>query len=62
MVISVRISDEEGYLIKAYAMKKGITVSHFLRQAMADQLENDYTFTAEEMEVIRELTPYDPQS
>lgn len=62
MVISVRISEEEGHLIKAYTSRKGITVSHFLRQAVIDQLEGDYTLTPEEMEVVRELTAYTPQS
>ncbi|GEM_PF-2793782 len=62
MVISVRISDEEGYLVKAYAAKCGLSVSQFMRKAVYDQFDNDYTLTKEEMEVVRELTSYDPEA
>ena len=41
MVISVRISDEKGYLVKAYAAKHGLSVSEFMRKAVYDQFDND---------------------
>ena len=62
MVISVRISDEKGYLVKAYAAKHGLSVSEFMRKAVYDQFDNDYSLTQEEMEVVRELTSYDPEA
>ena len=62
MVISVRISDEEGYLVKAYAAKNGLSVSQFMRKAVYDQFDNDYRLSQEEMEVVRELTSYDPEA
>lgn len=62
MVISVRISDEEGNLVKAYAARNGLSVSQFLRKAVYDQFDNDYTLTKDEKEVIRELTSYNPQA
>ena len=62
MVISVRISDEEGNLVKAYAAINGLSVSQFLRKAVYDQFDNDYSLTKEEKEVVRELTSYNPQA
>ena len=58
MIISVRVTDEEGNLIKAYAERKKITVSHLLRSAVQERLENEYRTDPEGMEVIREEIQY----
>ena len=42
--------------------ENGLSVSQFLRKAVYDQFDNDYSLTKEEKEVVRELTSYNPQA
>ena len=58
MVISVRVSDEDGYRMKAYADREGLTVSALLRNAVQERLENTNDLTEQELEVVREKTRY----
>ncbi len=58
MVISVRVSDEDGYRMKAYADRQGITVSALLRNAVQERLENEHDITERDLEVVRERTRY----
>lgn len=58
MVISVRVSDEAGNLLKEYADMKGLTVSQLLRSAVQDRLESEYKFYTDRMEVMREQPIY----
>ena len=58
MVISVRVSDEAGNLMKEYAEMKGLTVSQLLRMAVQERLETEYRFYSDRMEVMREKPIY----
>ena len=61
MVISVRVSDEDGNRMKAYATYKGVTLSALLRSAVQERLENEYQLSDKEMEVVMEQTVYKPR-
>ena len=61
MVISVRVSDEQGQLMKEYADMKGVTVSQLLRSAVQDRLESEYKFYSDRMNVMRERPLYGPK-
>ena len=42
MTISVRLSDEDTELIKAYAEMNNITISDLVRNAIMDRIEDEY--------------------
>lgn len=48
MTISLRLSDEDTALIKKFAELKKITVSELIRQAVMEQIENEYDLKAYE--------------
>lgn len=56
MTISLRLSEEEGKLIKSYAELNGMSVSELVRQAVIAQIEEEYDLKAYEkaMEAYRE--------
>ena len=58
MVISVRVSDEAGNLLKEYAEMKGVTVSQLLRAAVQEQMDSEYKFYAARKEVMKERPVY----
>ena len=58
MVFSVRLSDEEGNMVKSYIEDNGISISDFLRSAVIERLERGYYLIPNEMEVVREASPY----
>lgn len=58
MVISVRVSDEAGMLMKEYAETNGLTVSQLLRSAVQERLDNENRLVTEGMEVMREPQVY----
>lgn len=55
MTISLRLSEEEGKLIKSYAELNGMSVSELVRQAVIAQIEEEYDLKAYEkaMEAYR---------
>lgn len=42
MTISVRLSDEDAELIKAYAKMNGITISELVRRTIMEKIEDEY--------------------
>lgn len=42
MTISLRLTDEDTNLIKAYAELNGITVSEFLRRSALERIEDEF--------------------
>lgn len=42
MMISLRLSDEDGALFKQYAEMKGVTLSELIRQSVLERLEDEY--------------------
>ncbi len=58
MIISFRVTDEEGSRMKAYAEHKGISVSQLLRSAVQERLHNEYQSDPGGMGVVHEETIY----
>ena len=54
MVISLRLSETDGELVKQCANRKGKTVSSFIREMILDQIEMDYKETLQKVEVMKE--------
>lgn len=54
MVISLRLSETDGELVKQYANRRGVTVSCFIRELLLDQIERDYKETLQKVEVMKE--------
>ena len=48
MTISLRLTDEDTNLIKAYAELNGITVSEFLRRSALERIEDKFDLKAYE--------------
>lgn len=48
MTISLRLTDEDTNLIKAYAELNGITVSEFLRRSALERIEDEFDLKAYE--------------
>ena len=48
MTISLRLTDEDTNLIKAYAELNGITVSQFLRRSALERIEDEFDLKAYE--------------
>ncbi len=48
MTISLRLSDEETSLIKSYAKIKKVSVSELIRNAVMEQIEDEYDLKAYE--------------
>ena len=48
MAISLRLTEEETALIKAYAAMKNVSVSELIRQTMLDRIEEEYDLQAYE--------------
>lgn len=46
MTISVRLSDKDTELIKAYAEINNISVSDLIRNAVLEKIENEYDLTS----------------
>ena len=46
MTVSIRISEENSKLIKAYAKAYGMTVSEFARRAMLEKIEDELDLIA----------------
>ena len=51
MIITIRVSDLDGALIKRYAHFNKETVSSLLKRLVMDQIEEDFHKLVEEMEV-----------
>lgn len=58
MIISLRVNDEDGMLIKAYAIHKGKTVSDLVRTVVLEHLETDYRVLPMETGVVKEESDY----
>ena len=52
MILTIRVSDLDGVLIKRYASFHKETVSSLLKRLVMDQIETDYQKLIEELEVI----------
>jgi len=52
MVISLRLSEVDGELVKLYAFNKGVTVSTFIRDVVLDRIESDFNIISKKGEVI----------
>ncbi len=48
MTISIRLSDEDAELIRAYAALNGMTVSELLRRSVLNRIEDEYDLKAYE--------------
>ena len=48
MTISLRLTDEDTNLIKAYAELNGITVSEFLRRSALERIEDEFDLKAKD--------------
>lgn len=46
MTISLRISDEDTNLIKAYAAMHNVSVSELIRQSVMDRIEDEFDLAA----------------
>ncbi len=46
MTISLRLSESEASVIKAYTAMNGITMSDFARRAMLERIEDEYDLKA----------------
>ncbi len=53
MMISLRVSEIDGVLIKKYAKYHNETVSKMIRRIVFEQIEKDYHALMEEVEVMR---------
>ena len=53
MIITIRVSDLDGALIKRYASFHRETVSNLLKRLIMDRIEDDYQKLIEELEVKR---------
>lgn len=53
MIITIRVSDLDGVLIKRYASFHQETVSNLLKRLVMDQIEADYRKLLEELEVMQ---------
>lgn len=51
MILTIRVSDLDGALIKRYAAFNKETVSSLLKRLVMDQIEDDYRKLLEELEV-----------
>ena len=54
MIITVRVTDLDGVLIKRYARFNNETVSSLIKRLVMDQIESDYQKLVESLEVIIE--------
>ena len=54
MIITIRVTDLDGVLIKRYARFNKETVSSLIKRLIMDQIEGDYQKLVEDLEVIRE--------
>ena len=54
MIITVRVTDLDGVLIKRYARFNKETVSSMIKRLVMDQIESDYQKLVEGLEVIHE--------
>lgn len=55
MIITIRVSDLDGALIKRYARFHKETVSTLLKRLIMDQIENDYRKLMEEVEEVKSM-------
>ena len=53
MIITIRVSDLDGALIKRYAHFNKETVSTLLKRLVMDQIEDDYRKLVEEIEEVK---------
>ena len=56
MIISLRLSEVDGELVKMSAMNQGLSVSSFIRGVLQDRIERDFRETMQKVEVIRKDT------
>ncbi len=54
MVISLRMSETDGELVKQCASIQGKTISSYIREMVLDQIETDYREILQKAEVMRE--------
>ncbi len=54
LVISLRLSETDGELVKQCANRNGKTISSFVRDMLLDQIEMDYKETLQKVEVMKE--------
>ena len=54
MIITIRVTDLDGVLIKRYARFNKLTVSSLIKQLIMDRIEGDYQKLVEGLEVIEE--------
>ena len=53
MIITIRVSDLDGALIKRYAHFNKESVSALLKRLVMDQIEDDYRKLVEEIEEVK---------
>ena len=52
MIISLRLSEVDGELVKMSAMNQGLSVSSFIRGVLLDRIEHDFRETMQKVEVV----------
>lgn len=62
MVISLRIGDEEGEILKDVAKKQQTTVSGLLREMVMSRIETDYSIIPTGKEMVREDIKYEVEA
>ena len=55
MIITIRVTDLDGVLIKRYAHFNKETVSSLIKRLLMDQIESDYQKLIEGLEVVHEI-------
>ncbi|MBR5930600.1 MAG: CopG family transcriptional regulator [Lachnospiraceae bacterium] len=53
MIISLRLSEIDGELVKMSAMNQGLSVSSFIRRVLLERIECDFRETMQKVEVMR---------
>lgn len=56
MIISLRLSEVDGELVKMSAMNQGLSVSSFIRGVLLDRIESDFRETMQRIEVVKKDT------
>lgn len=53
MIISLRLSETDGELVRMCAINKGTTVSSFIREVLLARIESDFEEIIKKVEVVR---------
>ena len=56
MIISLRLSEIDGELVKMSALNQGLSVSSFIRGVLLERIESDFRETMQKVEVVEKDT------